>query len=126
MTQLGWFGAAAVLSWLVVAGALGGRVHPEVLFGMLGPLAAACGTWIAVERTYRSQPERLTAVMVGGLAVKAVFFGVYVIGMLRGLDLRPTPFVVSFTGYFVALYAMEALFLKRLFAGGLGPRASGT
>ena len=126
MTPLAWFGAAAAGSWLAIAGVFGERAHPEVLYGMLGPLAAACGTWIAVERTYRSRPERLTAVMVAGLAVKALFFGVYVAGMLRGLDVRPTPFVISFTGYFVALYGMEALFLKRLFTGGIVSRASGT
>ena len=28
------------------------------------------------------------------------------------------PFVISFTSYFIALYAMEALFLKRLFDDG--------
>jgi hypothetical protein len=60
----------------------------------------------------------LTDVMVAGLAVKAVFFGVYVVVMLRGLDLRPAPFVGSFTGFFIALYGLEALFLKRLFARG--------
>ena len=28
--------------------------------------------------------------------------------------LRPVPFVVAFVTYFIALYAMQALFLKRL------------
>jgi hypothetical protein len=36
--------------------------------------------------------------------------------MLKGAGLRPTPFVVSFAGYFIALHAMEAFFLRRLFA----------
>ena len=35
--------------------------------------------------------------------------------MLRVLELRPAPFVVSFAGCFIALHAMEALFLRRLF-----------
>ncbi len=61
-------------------------------------------------------PERVTGVMVTGLAVKMVFFGVYVAGMLKGAGLRPVPFVVSFAGYFIALHAMEAVFLRRLFA----------
>jgi hypothetical protein len=100
--------------------ATGGRLHPELFFGMLAPLVAACGTWIVTERAYRTNPQALTGVMVTGLAVKAVFFGVYVVVMLRGLDLRPAPFVASFTGYFVALYGLEALFLKRLFASGSG------
>jgi hypothetical protein len=53
--------------------------------------------------------------MVQGLAVKAVFFGAYVVAMLRVLRVRPVPFVVSFTGYFIALHVTEALFLRRLF-----------
>jgi hypothetical protein len=117
MTPLWWMVAASVASWLAVTGALGHRVHPEILFGMLAPLAATGGTWIVTARTYRSNPERLTGVMIVGLAVKAVFFAVYVAVMLRGIDVRPRPFVLSFTAYFIALYGLEALFLKRLFAG---------
>jgi hypothetical protein len=112
----------SALSWGVVTAVTGARLHPELLFGMLGPLVAACGTWIATARAYRASPEALTRVMVLGLAVKALYFGVYVVVMLRGLDLRPVPFVGSFTGYFIALYGLEALFLKRLFAGGHGRR----
>ena len=33
------------------------------------------------------------------------------------VPLSVTPFVISFTSYFIALYATEALFLKRLLAG---------
>jgi hypothetical protein len=47
--------------------------------------------------------------------VKAVFFGAYVAGMLRLIGLRPVPFVVSFTSYFIALHVTEAVFLRRLF-----------
>ena len=43
-----------------------------------------------------------------------MFFGVYVVVMLRVMMLRPVPFVVSFTAYFITLYAMEALLLRRL------------
>jgi hypothetical protein len=93
-------------------------VNPEALFGMLGPLVAACASWIAVERIHAVAPERVMSVMLTAFMAKMMFFGIYVAGMLRGLELRRTPFVVSFTVYFVALYAMEALFLKRLFERG--------
>jgi hypothetical protein len=110
-----WMVAASVLSWLVIAGTAGARVNPEVLYGMLGPLAVASVSWVVTERTYVSSPERLTGVLVQGLAVKAVFFGVYVAGMLRVISVRPVPFVISFTSYFIALHLMEALFMRRLF-----------
>ena len=82
---------------------------------MLGPLVATTATWLVTERTYRVAPQRLTGVMVGGLAIKAVFFAVYVAVMLRGLEVRPRPFVFAFTAFFIGLYGLEALFLKRLF-----------
>jgi hypothetical protein len=47
-----------------------------------------------------------------------VFFGGYVAVMLKMLGLHPIPFMVSFTGYFIALYFTEALFLRRLFSRG--------
>lgn len=102
-------------AWLAVAVVAPG-LDPEVLLGMLGPLASALATWIVVARTAAAAPEKVTGVMVTGLAVKMVFFGVYVAGMLKGAELRPVPFVLSFAGFFIALHAMEAAFLRRLFA----------
>ena len=60
-----------------------------------------------------------------GFGVKVLFFGAYLVAMLRGLELRPTSFVVSFAGFFIALHVIEALFLKRLFVAGAhaAPRA---
>jgi uncharacterized membrane protein YdfJ with MMPL/SSD domain len=55
--------------------------------------------------------------MMGGFLGKMVLFGAYVVIVLRGLSVRPVPFVASFTVYFIGLYLVEALYLKRLFAG---------
>jgi hypothetical protein len=115
-SPLAWMTGTSLVSWLVVRVLGGDRVHPEALFGMLGPLASACATWVAVQWALGPGPARVTAVLIGGFALKMVFFGAYVTVMLRTLALRPVPFVVSFTGYFIALYAMEALFLRRAFA----------
>ena len=88
----------------------------ELLLCMVGPLASALATWIVVARTAATAPAKTTGVMVLGLGVKMVFFGAYVAGMLKGAGLRPVPFVLSFAGSFIALHAMEAAFLRRLFA----------
>ena len=101
-------------SWLAVSLVGGDRVNPEAAFGVAGPLVAVCATWVVVRRVHRSAPERLTAVMIAGFAFKLLFFGAYVAVMLRGLSLRPVPFVAAFVSYLIALYAMEALFLRRL------------
>ena len=113
---LAWMVGASAAAWAAIMAVGGDRVHPEALFGMLGPLLSACATWLAVHRAQRAAAPNLMGVMIAGFALKMVFFGVYVAVMLRGLSLRPVPFVVSFTGYFIALYAMEALFLRRAFA----------
>jgi hypothetical protein len=114
MKPVAWMSGASLASWLLVRVASDGQGDPETLFGMTGPLVAAVGSWVAYERAHRSNPGRLTNVMITALAVKMVFFGGYVVGMLRGLDLRPVPFVVSFAAYFIALHAIEAFFLRQL------------
>jgi hypothetical protein len=124
MTPLWWMIGGAVASCAVAAMAAPGEFHPELVFGMLGPLASAAVTWVVARRTHQATPERMTGVMIAGFMARMVFFGVYVIVMVRVLNLSPIPFVISFAGYFIALYATEALFLKRLLAGAyVAPRA---
>jgi hypothetical protein len=119
MMPLVWMTGLGLGSWLVVTAALS-SANPEAFAGMAGPLVATCVSWIAIERQQAVAPERVMGLMIIAFAAKMIFFGVYVAGMLRGLELRQTPFFVSFTVYFIALYAMEALFLKRLFERGPG------
>ena len=79
VTPLAWMVGASVGTWLVLT-LSAGDVNPEALFGMLGPLASACATWIVVARA-AAVPERVTGVMVTGLMVKMMFFAAYVAGM---------------------------------------------
>ena len=46
-------------------------------------------------------------------------FAAYIVIMVRLVGLRPVPFVIGFTGFFLGLLAIEALFLKRLFDRGM-------
>jgi hypothetical protein len=55
--------------------------------------------------------------MAAAFAAKMVFFGAYVVVMLRLLALRPVPFIVSFAACFIALHLIEGFSLRRLFAG---------
>jgi hypothetical protein len=124
MKPAAWMAGASLTSWLVMAVSSDGRGEPEVLFGMAGPLASAVGSWVVYERAYSSAPGRLTNAMITALVVKMVFFGGYVGVMVGGLDLRPVPFMVSFAAYFIALHAMEAMFLRRLLMNDLRPSTS--
>jgi hypothetical protein len=115
MNAVGVMAAASIASVLVVGTLVEPRVRLEVLLGMVGPLLMASGSWVLIERTYRERPQALMSVMIAGFAFKLLFFGVYVVVMLRVVTLRPMPFVASFTGYLAGLYLMEALYLRRLF-----------
>lgn len=117
MKPLAWMVGASVGSWLAIAVWSGMSNSREVLFGMLAPLAGAAATWVLVARAFPSRPESVTPLMVAAFAGKLVFFGAYVTIMLRVLALRPLPFVVSFTTYFIALHLFEAFCLQRLFTG---------
>lgn len=119
MKPVRWMVGSGVLSWLVVAALPGVESDAEVLLGMVAPLAGAVATWVLVARTYASRPEWLTPLMVAAFGGKLVFFGVYVTVMLGVLSLRPLPFVISFTTYFIVLHLFEALCLRRLFGGGI-------
>ena len=119
MKPLWWMVAASIGSWIVLALIPGLANDREVLFGMLAPLAGAALTWVLVARTYTSRPQLLTSLMVAAFAAKLVFFGAYVTIMLSVLSLRPLPFIISFTTYFIGLHVFEALCLQRLFAGNI-------
>jgi hypothetical protein len=116
MKPVWWMVGGSVCAWVMVTALVGGRSWQESLFGMIGPLIMASVTWILAERTHTRSPERLTSLLIKAFAAKIVFFGAYVIVMLGMLSLRPVPFVLSFTGYFIALHLMEALLLRRLLA----------
>ena len=117
MKIVAWMmGSSAVT--VVAASAGWPQYGREIALGMAGPLAIVCGSWMLIERVYRRDPASLTALLMAGFAAKMVLFGAYVAVMLKVLALRPMPFVLSFTSYFVALYAFEAVGLMRLMAGG--------
>ena len=121
MTQMVWMVGLSLVGWTVITLAAAEPVNPELLWGMIGPLASAVITWFLVARAYRAAPERVTGVLVAGFGAKIVFFGLYLAFMVRVMELRVVPFAIAFVGYVIALYALEALFLKRLFAGSMRP-----
>jgi hypothetical protein len=119
MRQFYWMAGASAASCLAIAFFLQRQTGIEVMFGMLGPLAAAIISMMLAQRTCRRRPEAMTQLMIAAFAAKLVFFGAYVIVMLKVLMLTPMPFVISFTSYFIFLYLIEALYLKRLFGRGM-------
>ena len=111
-----WMAAASMLAAALAVVAAGPGYAPDILLGMFGPLAETVASWVVAEQVFRRRPERLTAVMITAFAGKLVFFGAYVAVMVKGLSLRPMPFMASFTSFFIALHFVEAMALRRLFA----------
>ena len=106
------------LSWVPVAVLTNRQTSLAILCGMIGPLIACCVTWVMAVRIYRQHPEASTAVMIAAFAGKLIYFPAYVAVMLKLLWLRPLPFIASFTAYFIVLYFVTAVELRRLFWGG--------
>lgn len=112
-----WMVAGCLAACGIAIGVSGQAVAREIVFGMIAPLVSTVVSWRVLERTHASTPERLTNVMISALGIKMLLFGAYVVVMLAVLKLRPLPFVLSFTSYYVTLHLIEASLLKRLLAG---------
>ena len=114
MKQVGWMAAGCLGSWIIATALLGTRT--EILLGMIGPLVAAAGTWLAIEGTARRDPARVTRVLMAAFGLKLLFFGAYVVGISRvpGIDLAT--FAVAFFVYFVVLYIVQAFLVRGLTA----------
>ena len=121
MKGAAWMVGGSLAAAAAAVSLTGRELASAVLLGMAGPLLMAVGSWVMAERAWRHDPQTLTGRMTMAFAFKLVFFGGYVAVMLRILHLRPVPFVVSFSSYFIALHFVEALLLRRLFAS--DPRA---
>ncbi len=116
--------AAACVLTCGAAAALAPQAAAAAFLGMAAPLAAGLATIQLVERTVRTDVNRLTARMTAAFAAKMVFYAAYVSVAVWGLRVEPVPFTVSFTVYFVTLHIIEALYFRTLLVNA-GARASG-
>ena len=106
--------AGCVVSWLIVGIGFARDVAVEILFGMGAPLAITVATLVLVERTYRRDPRNVTSIMVRAFVAKMVLVGAYVAIVLGAMSVQATPFIISFTAYFIVLYLVEFLCLRRM------------
>jgi len=86
----------------------------EVLLGVVAPVVTTAASWVSVTRAWQTAPASSMAVLIRGFVVKAVFFVVWVTIVMKGLEVRPEPFVASLTVSFLVLHFIEAWYLKRL------------
>lgn len=112
MKQVTLMIGGCLATWL--AATLAGGPAVAIFFGMLGPLVAVGATWLLVERAHRLDPARVGPLLMSAFAVKLVFFGVYVLAVTRLPGVDAAPFAVSFVGYFIALYIVQAVLIRGL------------
>lgn len=122
-TPVAYMTGVGAVGYATAAGLSGEMANPEVALGLAGPLVSAVVSWLLMVRAAAGGQARLMALMVKAMAAKMALFGAYVVVLFVLFRPRPVPFAVSFTVFFVVLYALEALFLKRLIATGFSPRA---
>ena len=96
---------------------LGSESRGGVAAGAVGPLIAAVGTWIMVARLHRRAPAEVPPAMIKLFAAKMLLFGAYVAAAVTLLPISTRAFVASFASQYIMLHFMEAVFLRRLFAG---------
>ncbi len=120
MTPVAWMVGIGLALWAAVEAVGGEAVRPEAGYALVAPLACGVGSWLVTARVHASDPAKVTGALLVGFGAKALLFGAYVAWAVRGMGLRPAPFALSFAGFFIATYATEAVFLRRLFAGDVG------
>ncbi len=111
-----------IILGLGISGLVGGLVFPqnikEIFIGMSAPLLVTLFSIIWVKKVFTTDPEKLTATMTKSFFIKMVLFALYFIIILRFYAFKPSPFVISFTGFFILFYIIEAIFLQKLFQSG--------
>ncbi len=113
-----WMPAGSILSALILTFVLHADIRLELWLGLLGPLATAVVSWIAMERQYSRRPQEMTRLLIKAFAAKMVFFAIYITVLLSLKLVKPYPFVISFTCYYLSLHIIETIGLYRLQAAG--------
>ena len=114
MTAIRWMILTCLGVWLAVSLAVPRALAVDLGWGMLGPLAASVVSCVLLERAARRDLARVSPLLMQLFALKMAFFAAYVVLMLRGLAVQPTPFILSFSVTFLALLATEAMLVRRL------------
>ena len=102
-------------SWGLVSLVVFPGVLVETFLGMVAPLLLAIVTVLMVERTYSREPAKLTVRMTKAFLGKMLFYGIYISLVLGVFLFQATPFIISFTVYFLGLHLAEALHFRVLF-----------
>ena len=104
--------------YALVGGAIFPQYSKEILFGMIAPLLVSIFSIIWIKKVFKANPEKSTATMAKSFFIKMVLYAIYFLIILSYYTFKPNSFVISFTGFFILFYIIEAIFLQKLFQTG--------
>ena len=103
---------------LGIAGLISGILYQqyvnEIFLGMIAPLVVGIVSIQISKNVYQKSPEKLTTSLTKSFFIKMVLYALYFIVILSFYNFEPIPFVISFTGFFILFYVIEAVLLQKL------------
>ena len=116
------FIVSIIILGLGISGLVGGAIFPqyikEIFIGMTAPLLVTVFSILWINKVFKLDSTKVTAVMTKSFFIKMVLFALYFIIILSFYAFEPIPFVISFTSFFILFYLIEAIFLQKLFQTG--------
>ena len=91
-------------------------IYPQYLFelflGWLIPAVAGFATIYFVMDAAKKDAQLVTKVLTKGFVIKMIYYGIIILISYKLYAFEPVPFIISFTGFFLVLHALEAVIIK--------------
>ena len=87
----------------------------EIFLGMVIPWSISLISIVKTRSVYNLNPEKLIKHMTTSMLMKMMSYGLLFIIIFTFISFNPLPFIISFTGYFLALHITEAFVLRYIF-----------
>ena len=84
----------------------------EIFLGMFLPWIISLISISKTHSVYNINPEKLIKHMTTAMLMKMLSYGLLLTIIFTFISFNPLPFIISFTGYFLALHIIEAFTLR--------------
>ena len=106
-----YIGMICVGTWGLLSAAFPNYVK-EIFLGMVIPWSISLISISKTHSVYNINPEKLIKHMTKAMLMKMVSYGILLVIIFTFISFNPLPFIISFTGYFLALHITEAFVLR--------------
>ncbi len=84
----------------------------EIFLGMVLPWLVSLISISKTYSVYNINSEKLIKHLTSAMLMKMLSYGLLLVIMFTFISFNPLPFIISFTGYFLALHITEAFTLR--------------